>query len=41
MAQRVPFTGGEKESLHTSLDRHRDVVLWSWTGSTTLIYTDR
>jgi uncharacterized damage-inducible protein DinB len=28
MTQRVPFTGGEKESLHVSLDRHRDVVLW-------------
>jgi uncharacterized damage-inducible protein DinB len=28
MAQRVPFTGSEKESLHTSLDRHRDVILW-------------
>jgi uncharacterized damage-inducible protein DinB len=26
--QQVPFTGGEKESLHVSLDRHRDVVLW-------------
>ena len=28
MSQRVPFTGGEKESLRISLDRHRDVVLW-------------
>ena len=28
MVQRVPFTGGEKESLHVALDRHRDVVLW-------------
>ncbi|MGO9080507.1 MAG: DinB family protein [Streptosporangiaceae bacterium] len=28
MAQRVPFTGAEKESLHVSLDRHRDVILW-------------
>ncbi len=28
MAQRVPFTGDEKTSLRTSLDRHRDVVLW-------------
>jgi uncharacterized damage-inducible protein DinB len=28
MSQRVPFRGGEKESLHISLDRHRDVVLW-------------
>lgn len=24
----MPFTGGEKESLQVSLDRHRDVVLW-------------
>jgi uncharacterized damage-inducible protein DinB len=24
----MTFTGGEKESLHVSLDRHRDVVLW-------------
>ena len=28
MSRRVPFTGGEKESLHASLDRQRDVVLW-------------
>jgi uncharacterized damage-inducible protein DinB len=28
MGRRVPFTAGEKESLHVSLDRHRDVVLW-------------
>src|SRR5918999_4963386 len=28
MGRRVPFTGAEKESLHASLDRHRDVVLW-------------
>jgi uncharacterized damage-inducible protein DinB len=28
----VPFTGGEKESLHVSLDRHRDVVLWKLEG---------
>ncbi|MGW1316888.1 DinB family protein [Streptomyces sp. NPDC002426] len=28
----VPFTGGEKESLHASLDRHRDVVLWKLEG---------
>ena len=28
MIPRVPFTGGEKESLHASLNRHRDVVLW-------------
>ena len=32
MAQRVPFTGGEKESLHVSLDRHRDAVLWKLVG---------
>jgi hypothetical protein len=30
--QRVPFTGGEKESLYASLDRHRDAVLWKLTG---------
>ncbi|MFE7750357.1 DinB family protein [Streptomyces sp. NPDC057428] len=28
----VPYTGGEKESLHASLDRHRDVVLWKLEG---------
>ncbi|MFD0420622.1 DinB family protein [Streptomyces parvus] len=28
----VPYTGGEKESLHTSLDRHRDIVLWKLEG---------
>jgi uncharacterized protein DUF664 len=32
MAKRVPFTGGEKESLHASLDRHRDVILWKLQG---------
>lgn len=32
MSQRVPFTGGEKESLHVSLDRHRDVVVWKLAG---------
>jgi hypothetical protein len=32
MGQRVPFTGREKESLHVSLDRHRDVVLWKLDG---------
>jgi uncharacterized damage-inducible protein DinB len=32
MGRRVPFTGGEKESLHASLDRHRDVVLWKVEG---------
>lgn len=40
----VPRTGGEKESPHISLDRHRDAVLWkldglddlgtSWNGTT-------
>jgi uncharacterized damage-inducible protein DinB len=30
--RRVPFTGGEKESLQVSLDRHRDVVLWKLEG---------
>ncbi|MEV7596931.1 DinB family protein [Kitasatospora sp. NPDC089797] len=28
----VPFTGGEKESLHAALDRHRDAVLWKVRG---------
>jgi uncharacterized damage-inducible protein DinB len=32
MSQRVPATGGEKESLRVSLDRHRDVVLWKVQG---------
>jgi hypothetical protein len=32
MYRRVPFTGGEKESLQASLDRHRDVVLWKIRG---------
>ena len=32
MYRRVPFTGGEKESLQASLDRHRDVVLWKIGG---------
>ncbi|QMU79605.1 DinB family protein [Streptacidiphilus sp. PB12-B1b] len=32
MGRRVPFTGSEKESLHVSLDRHRDVVLWKLDG---------
>ena len=32
MAKRVPYTGGEKESLHAALDRHRDVVLWKLQG---------
>lgn len=32
MAQRVPYTGDEKESLRAALDRHRDVVLWKIDG---------
>ena len=28
----VPYTGGEKESLQASLDRHREVVLWKLEG---------
>ena len=32
MARRVPFTGGEKESLRVALQRHRDVVLWKLEG---------
>jgi uncharacterized damage-inducible protein DinB len=32
MTQRVPFTGGEKESLHASLNRHRDAVVWKLDG---------
>jgi uncharacterized damage-inducible protein DinB len=32
MMRRVPFTAGEKESLHVSLDRHRDAVLWKVGG---------
>ncbi len=32
MAQLVPYTGGEKESLQASLDRHRDAVLWKLEG---------
>ncbi|MBQ0985737.1 DinB family protein [Streptomyces sp. F63] len=32
MTRRVPFTGDEKQSLHISLDRHRDVVLWKLDG---------
>ncbi|MEU0033870.1 DinB family protein [Streptomyces sp. NPDC006333] len=30
--RQVPYTGGEKESLHASLDRHRDAVLWKLEG---------
>jgi uncharacterized damage-inducible protein DinB len=32
MAQRVPLLGSEKESLHISLDRHREVVVWKLDG---------
>jgi uncharacterized damage-inducible protein DinB len=32
VAIRVPWTGGEKESLKAALDRHRDVVLWKIQG---------
>ena len=32
MVQRVPLTGGEKESLRVALDRHREVVLWKVEG---------
>lgn len=28
----MPFTGDEKKSLHVSLDRHRDVVVWKLDG---------
>jgi uncharacterized damage-inducible protein DinB len=30
--KRVPFTGGEKESLRVALDRHREAVLWKVEG---------
>jgi hypothetical protein len=30
--KRVPFTGGEKESLQVALDRQRDVMLWKLEG---------
>ncbi|MFB9201381.1 DinB family protein [Nonomuraea spiralis] len=32
MGRRVPPSGGEKESLRASLDRHRDVILWKLQG---------
>jgi uncharacterized damage-inducible protein DinB len=32
MAQGVPPTGGEKESLLAAIERHRDVVLWKVAG---------
>lgn len=31
-ALRVPFTGGEKESLRVALERHRDAILWKLEG---------
>lgn len=34
MTHEVPFTGGEKESLHASLNRHRDFVRWKLDGLT-------
>ena len=34
MTQRVPWTGGEKESLWASLNRHRDAVVWKAQGLT-------
>ncbi|MEC3979671.1 DinB family protein [Amycolatopsis sp. H20-H5] len=34
MTRNVPFTGEEKDSLWTSLDRHRDVALWKLAGLT-------
>ncbi len=32
MGRVVPHTGGEKESLHVALDRHRDAVVWKAQG---------
>jgi len=32
MVQCVPYTGGEKESLQASLNRHRDAVVWKLQG---------
>ncbi|WP_345538725.1 DinB family protein [Phytohabitans rumicis] len=32
MVLRVPYTGDEKLSLHASLNRHREVVLWKVGG---------
>ena len=32
MTRRVPFTGGEKDSLRASLDRHRAAVQWKVDG---------
>ncbi|MHA6763375.1 DinB family protein [Streptacidiphilus sp. PAMC 29251] len=32
MIRSVPLTGGEKESLYTALDRHRDILVWKLEG---------
>jgi uncharacterized damage-inducible protein DinB len=32
VVKRIPAIGDEKTSLHVSLDRHRDVVLWKLAG---------
>jgi uncharacterized damage-inducible protein DinB len=32
MVTRVPWSGGEKESLQASLQRHRDVIVWKLEG---------
>jgi hypothetical protein len=32
IVQWVPYTGGEKESLQASLNRHRDAVVWKLQG---------
>ena len=29
---RVPYAGDEKASLHASLDRHRDAIVWKLEG---------
>jgi uncharacterized damage-inducible protein DinB len=32
VTRRGPLTGGEKETLHFSLNRHRDVIVWKTDG---------
>ena len=32
---RVPYAGDEKASLHASLDRHRDAIVWKLEGTPT------
>jgi uncharacterized damage-inducible protein DinB len=32
MIRQVPYSGDEKQSMHVSLDRHRDVVVWKLRG---------